>query len=103
DTPGTAGAPLADDRLGPRGGRQRVFDEDEVEACGQEPLAEESVWLLVVHLPVAAVDVDERRGAGTGAGEHVEAMARPAVVVHVETGAGQLANGVAAPAPVRHV
>jgi hypothetical protein len=75
---------LAHDRVEPGGRRQRVLDQREVEAGRQERLAEEGVGLLVVRLPVAAVDVDEGRGGGTAAREDVEPLPLAPAVAPVE-------------------
>jgi hypothetical protein len=84
-------------------GGERVLDEGEVEAGGQESLAEECVGLLVVHLPVAAVDVREGGRACLSAGKDVEPLSRRASIAEVHLGLACLAEGVAAGRPAAHV
>jgi hypothetical protein len=64
DHPRHPGAHLGHDLVHARGRRQRVLEQRQVEARGQERLAEEGVRLLVVELPVSAVDIGERRRPG---------------------------------------
>ena len=87
DQPRDGGADLADDLIEARGGRQRVLDHRQVESRGQERFAKERVRLLIVHLPVAAVDVGECGRARPPAGEEVEAVPRPVAVAEIERAA----------------
>src|SRR6266851_1785453 len=70
-----------------RGRRQRVLDQRQIEPDDAETLAEERVRLLVVHLPVAAVDVGERWRAGRPAGEDVESVTGTVTVAKIEPSA----------------
>src|SRR5262249_3619628 len=94
---------LGHDLVEPRGGRQRVLDEGEVKARGEARLANERVGLLVIHLPVAAVDVGEDRRAGLSAGEDVESLPCLVAVTQVDLGRPRLPKRLAARRPARHV
>src|SRR5207237_7743173 len=71
----------------------------QVEAGGHEALAEEGIRFLVVHLPVAAVDVDECRRGGRSAGADVESVTCAVAIAQIDARAGHLAHRVAASGP----
>jgi hypothetical protein len=52
---------LGNDAIEPRRRGQRIFDEREIDPERKQALGEESEILLVVHLPIAAVD-NRKRG-----------------------------------------
>ena len=94
---------FADDLIHARRRRERVLDQRQVEAGAPHPLAEERVRLLVVHLPVAAVDVDERGRRRRARRKDVEPVARADAVAEVEPRAGRVADCLAALRPIRDV
>ena len=100
DHPRDGRAHLRDDLVEPRRRRQRVFHEGQVEPGVEDALAQEGVRLLVVHLPVAAVDVHERRRRRHAAVEDVEALPRTRAVADVDRAAPSLPEPVAAGRPV---
>jgi hypothetical protein len=55
-------AHFGDDAIEPGRRSQRVFDDREIDPERQEAVGEKGETLLVVHLPVAAVDKRKRRG-----------------------------------------
>src|SRR5215472_7800242 len=72
---------------------KRVFDNREIDRERQEALSEEGKTLLVVHLPIAAVDKRKRRRVRIGGEKQIEPLARSLAVSDVET------SGVFAPHP----
>ena len=66
-------------------GRQRVFDDREIDPERKQALGEEGEILLVVHLPIAAVDKRKRRRLRIGGEKQIEPLARRIAVGEVET------------------
>src|SRR6516164_7249551 len=64
--------------------RQRVADDGDVDAVGARSVGEEGEHVLVVALPIAAVNEHEQRRPRRAAGEVIEARARPAAVGNTE-------------------
>ena len=94
---------FGDDLVEPRRRRQRVFDHRQVEARREDALAQEGVRLLVVRLPVAAVDVDERGRRRPAAREEVQTLPRAVAVAEVDPATARFPQRVAPRRPVRDV
>jgi hypothetical protein len=82
-------------------GRQRVADGGDVDCMGTRSVGHNGEHVLVVSLPVAAVDEHEQRRPGRSGGDVVEAGARPAAIGNIEPRACAREHGGAAPAPAR--
>src|SRR6516225_245410 len=72
---------------------KRVFDNREIDPERQQALSEEGKTLLVVHLPIAAVDKRKRGRLRISGEKQIEPLARSLAVSEVET------SGVFAPHP----
>src|SRR5215831_10338942 len=69
----------------PRHRGQRVFDYREIDAKRKQALGEKAKTLLVVHLPIAAVDKRKRGRLRIGGEKQIEPLARSLAVSEVET------------------
>jgi hypothetical protein len=69
----------------PRCRRQRVFDDREIDPERKQALGEEGEILLVVHLPIAAVDKRKCGGLRIGGEKQIEPLARGLAVGKIET------------------
>ena len=86
-------AHLSNDAIEPRRRGQRVFDDREIDPERKQALGEEGEILLVVHLPIAAVDKRKRGRLRIGGEKQIEPLARGIAVGKVEMA------GVFAPHP----
>src|SRR6516165_3767749 len=91
--PPPGAAYLGNDAIEPGRRSQRVFDDREIDPERQQAVGEKGETLLVVHLPVAAVDKRKRRRSRIGGEKQIEPLARSLTVSEVET------SGVFAPHP----
>src|SRR5262249_40315059 len=87
-------------RPSPPAGARGVLDHSGLVARRQKRFAEERVRLFVVHLPVPAVDIGERRRAGASARDEVEALPRTIAVAQVDLCARSPQDGLASSGPV---
>src|SRR5438270_14084300 len=76
---------LADNAIEPRRRGQRVFDDREIDPERKQALGEEGKTLLVVHLPIAAVDKHKRGRLRIGREKQIEPLARSLAVSEVKT------------------
>jgi hypothetical protein len=86
-------AHLGNNAVEPRRGRQRVFDDREIDPKRKQALGEEGEALLIVHLPIPAVNKRKRRCFRIGGKKQIEPLARGVAVGKVEM------SGVFAPHP----
>ena len=84
---------LRNDAVEPRRRRQRVFDDREIDPERKQTLREEGEILLIVHLPIAAMDKPKRGRLRIGGEKQIEPLARSIAVGKVEKA------GVFAPHP----
>src|SRR5271166_5394521 len=75
---------LGDDAVEPRRRRQRVFDDCEIDPERQQTFGEEGETLLVVHLPIAAMNEREGGRLGISGEEQIEPLSRAVAVGKVE-------------------
>src|SRR6516164_10155520 len=78
--PPPGAAYLGNDAIEPGRRSQRVFDNCEIDPERQQALGEKGETLLVVHLPVAAVDKRKRRRFRIGGEKQIEPLARSLTV-----------------------
>src|SRR5215471_11380861 len=76
---------LGNNAFEPRHRGKRVFDNREIDPERQQALGEEGEILLVVHLPIAAVDKRKRGCLRIGGEKQIEPLARSLAVNEVET------------------
>src|SRR6516225_5486512 len=91
--PPPGAAYLGNDAIEPGRRSQRVFDDREIDPERQQAVGEKGETLLVVHLPVAAVDKRKRRRSRIGGEKQIEPLARSLTEGEVER------PGVSAPPP----
>src|SRR6516162_6053816 len=84
---------LGNNAFEPRHRGKRVLDNREIDPERQQALGEEGEILLVVHLPIAAVDERKRGRLWIGGEKQIEPLARSLAVSEVET------SGAFAPHP----
>src|SRR5215470_16001588 len=76
---------LGNNAFEPRHRGKRVLDNREIDPERQQALGEEGEILLVVHLPIAAVDKRKRGRLRIGGEKQIEPLARSLAVSEVET------------------
>ena len=82
--PPPGAAYLGNDAFEPGRRSQRVFDDREINPERKQALGEEGKTLLVVHLPIAAVDKRKRGRLRIGGEKQIEPLARGVAVGKVE-------------------
>jgi hypothetical protein len=81
--PQRSAAYFGDDAIEPRRWGQRILDERKVDSVRQHAFGENGA-LLIVYLPVAAVDKGQGRRHGIGGEKQIEPFARAVAVGRVE-------------------
>src|SRR6266480_3833522 len=96
---GESGANLFDDLGEADLRRQRIADNGNIDAMGTRPFRDEGKGLLLIALPIAAMNKDEQRRLRRTGWEIVKAGPRPGAIGDVELGAARCAHCCASLTP----
>src|SRR5208282_4727616 len=101
--PPQRGVCLADNAVHRSLRRQGVARDRDMEAMGERSFGDEAEALLGIALPIAAMEEQQRRGAGAVCGEEIESCARRIAIDYIEMVRHARAERLAAAQPIGEV